>query len=293
MLTSKTYISTYTKLININRKYCKKNNAFPTQAQVVIAGAGIVANSVAYHLVKNGWKDVVVLEQNSIGSGTSHFGSGVLGLFKPISHRNMIWYSLKLYQELQDKGFDIGLKQCGSVNLAQTEDRLIALRRRIAYNIPSGIRKLKSSSKLDTNNTLTFLGLHCELISSDELKRLHPYLHTDDIKGAVWVPEDAVADSKAVCDTLALLSKKGGAKYYEYTTVEKILTKNSRVGSVQTNKGTIQCEYFVNCAGMWARELGLKSEPKVCIPAYPAEHYYATTGLLSEGICCGFTILIN
>lgn len=143
MLPSKTNVYPYIKLIrntidhNCNKQFC--NNQFSTQAQVVIAGAGVVANSVAYHLIKNGWNDVVVLEQNRIGSGTSHFGSGVLGLFKPISHRNIIMYSLKLYRELQDQGYDVGLKQCGSLNLAQTEDRLIALRRRIAYNIPTGV----------------------------------------------------------------------------------------------------------------------------------------------------------
>lgn len=67
------------------------SNTFPSQSRVVIAGAGVVANSVAYHLVESGWQDVTVIEQRKIGSGTSHFGSGILGLFKPISHRNVIW----------------------------------------------------------------------------------------------------------------------------------------------------------------------------------------------------------
>lgn len=74
-----------------------------------------------------------------IGSGTSYFGSGTLGLFKPISHRNLISYSIKLYQQLQEMGYDIGLKQCGSIYLAQTKDRMIALKRRMAYNIPTGL----------------------------------------------------------------------------------------------------------------------------------------------------------
>lgn len=78
------------KLIKI--KEYSTNKSFPIQAQVVIAGAGVVANSVAYHLVQNGWRDIVVIEQHKIGSGTSHFGSGILGLFKPIAHRNVIWY---------------------------------------------------------------------------------------------------------------------------------------------------------------------------------------------------------
>lgn len=234
----------------------------PTQAQIVIAGAGVVANSVAYHLIKNGWNDVVLVEQGKIGSGTSHFGSGTLGLFKPIAHRNLIWYSIKLYQHLQESGHDLQMKQCGSINLAQTKDRLIALKRRMAYNIPTG--------------------LHCELISKDKLEALHPFIRTDDIEGAVWVPEDAVVDPKSICDTLALLAQKGGAKYVENTTVQRVLTKNNTVYAVETDQGNIFCDYFVNCTGMWARELGLQCSPPVNIPAYPAQHLYATTGPLTE-----------
>nr|CAD7398058.1 unnamed protein product [Timema cristinae] len=111
----------------------------PKQAQVVICGAGMVANSVAYHLVQNGWTDVLVLEKEKIGSGTSHFGSGTLGLFKPIPDRQLIMYSIKLYRKLQELGYDIGFKQCGSLSLAQTKDRMIALKRRMAYHQATGL----------------------------------------------------------------------------------------------------------------------------------------------------------
>ncbi|CAG9816816.1 unnamed protein product [Phaedon cochleariae] len=238
--------------------------SLPTQAQIVIAGAGVVANSVAYHLVQNGWNDIVVLEQNKIGSGTSTFGSGTLGLLKPTAHRNLIWYSIKLYHELQQKGYDLQLKQCGSINLAQTKDRLIALRRRMAYNIPTG--------------------LYCELVSGQKLQDLHPYIRTDDLEGAVWVPEDAVINPKLICEVLATLAQQGGAKYLENTAVNRILTKNKTVYAVETDQGNIFCDYFVNCAGMWARELGLQCNPQVNIPAYPAQHFYATTGRLVQGI---------
>lgn len=237
-------------------------NNFPSQAQVVIAGAGVVANSVAYHLVKSGWKDVVVVEQDKIGSGSSHFGSGILGLFKPIAHRNVIWYSISLYKELQNMGYDVGMRQCGSLNLAQTKDRLIALKRRVAYNTPSG--------------------LNCVFLNRKEVQELHPYIKTDDIEGAVYVPEDAVIDPKSICDVLALLARQGGATYIENTTVQQVFTNNSCVYGVETDKGVINCEYFINCAGMWARELGLQCNPKVRIPAYPAEHFYAVTGTLSQ-----------
>lgn len=237
------------------------NGILPSQARVVIAGAGVVANSVAYHFVQNGWNDILVIEQGKIGSGTSNFGSGTLGLFKPISHRNLIWYSIKLYQELQQMGYDIQLKQCGSIHLAQTKDRLIQLKRRMAYNIPTG--------------------LSCELLNAKQLQDLCPYLRVDDLEGAVWVPEDAVINPQAICDVLAILAQQGGAKYLENTRVNNVLTKNSAVYAVETNKGNVSCEYFINCAGMWARELGLHCTPQVRIPAYPAQHFYATTGPLN------------
>lgn len=250
------FLSTNKKLANLNYY-----STLPNQAQIVIAGAGIVANSVAYHLVQKGWNDIVVVEQGKIGGGTSHFGSGTLGLFKPTAHRNIIWYSIKLYQEIQQMGYDIQLKQCGSLNLAQTKDRLIALKRRMAYNIPTG--------------------LHCELVSKEKLHELHPLIKTDDLEGAVWVPEDAVIDPKLICDILATLAQQGGAKYIEHNAINRVLTKNKTVYAVETDQGNIFCDYFVNCAGMWARELGLECKPQVNVPAYPAQHFYATTVLLT------------
>lgn len=94
-----------------------------------------------------------------------------------------------------------------------------------------------------------------------------------------------MANPKAICDVLAELARKGGVRYRENTEVVKVLTKNGAVAGVETDRGGIvSCEYFINCAGMWARELGLRCEPKVRIPAYPAEHFYATTGRLGQGI---------
>lgn len=229
----------------------------PSQAQVVIAGAGVVGNSVAYHLVQRGWRDVLVIEQNRVGSGSSNFGSGTLGLFKPIAMRNLIKASIRLYRQLHEMGFDIGLRQCGSLNLAQTRDRLIALRRRMAYNLPTG--------------------LHCELLGPNEIRALHPYVNVDGIEGGVWVPEDAVADPLAICMALAKLAKQGGAIYQEHCSIKRIETRADHVVGVETDRGHIACEYFINCGGMWSRQLGLQCDKPVCIPSYPANHFYAIT----------------
>jgi len=80
---------------------------------IIIIGSGAVANSVAYHLGKNGWKDILILEQNRVKSGTSHYGTGMISLFKPLSMRRVIRESLNMYRELEKEGYNVGLKQCG------------------------------------------------------------------------------------------------------------------------------------------------------------------------------------
>nr|CAD7439980.1 unnamed protein product [Timema bartmani] len=112
-----------------------------------------------------------------------------------------------------------------------------------------------------------------EVFGSDEMKRLHPYLRTEDLEGAIWVPEDAFSFS------LQFMSGcySSGARFVENCEVEQVLTENSHIKAVTTSCGTVLCEYFVNCAGMWARGLGLRCSPTVRIPALPAEHFYVTT----------------
>lgn len=87
-------------------------------------------------------------------------------------------------------------------------------------------------------------------MGKEELKQLHPYLNIEDIEGAIWVPEDAVANSSAVCEALANLAKIGGANYIENCRVEEVHTENGAVKSIKTEHGVVSCEYFVNCAGM-------------------------------------------
>ncbi|XP_063223362.1 pyruvate dehydrogenase phosphatase regulatory subunit, mitochondrial-like isoform X2 [Bacillus rossius redtenbacheri] len=134
---------------------------------------------------------------------------------------------------------------------------MIELKRRVAYHQATG--------------------LHCQVVSPAELQQLHPLLMTEDLEGAVWLPEDAVATPVAICHALASLARQEGACFIEQCEVQKVLTENARVKAVSTSLGTVLCEYFVNCAGMWARQLGLQCSPSVRIPAVPAQHFYVTT----------------
>ena len=111
----------------------------PSQAQVVIAGSGMIGNSVAFHLAQNGWQDIVVLDKGQVAGGSSKTGSGLLGLFRPSDERKIVEYCIELYRSLQDHGYDIGLVECGSLNLAATKDRLISLQRRANRYKPTGL----------------------------------------------------------------------------------------------------------------------------------------------------------
>jgi len=88
------------------------------------------------------------------------------------------------------------------------------------------------------------------MLGKNELKKLHPFLNTDDLEGGVWVPEDAVANPQAICKSLAKLASEGGAHYVTSCHIQKVITEEDRVKGVHTNRGFIHCEYFVNCAGM-------------------------------------------
>ncbi|KAF2356784.1 FAD dependent oxidoreductase [Trinorchestia longiramus] len=242
-------------------------SSLPSQAQVVVCGAGIVGNSIAYHLTREGWRDVLVLEKTRIGSGTSQEGSGTLGVFKSTMQRRIITHSIDLIKQLQRDGHDVGFVQCGSLNLARTRDRALALKRRLAgikpYHIP------------------------VEWVDRHEVLKRHPHLEAGDLEGAVWCGGDAVVNPLAVCHALAAAAKQQGATVVEGVTVNQVLSEDAscvtpRVRQVNTSHGSVLCEYFINAAGMWARDVGEKTVPRVRVPAFPAEHFYLKTGLMAE-----------
>ena len=168
----------------------------PDRARVVIAGAGIVGNSVAYHMVNQPggeWSDVVILDRGNVADGASKYGSGMLGMFRPAHERKIVQYCVDLYRSLQNKGFDIGFNECGSLNLANTKDRMISLRRRANRYAPSG--------------------LECHVLSPEECSERHPYLTIKDLQGGVWIPGDATVHPKKVSESLAFLAYSGGARF--------------------------------------------------------------------------------
>jgi len=231
---------------------------FPDSARAVVIGGGVVGCSVAYHLTKLGWRDVVLLEQGRLTCGTTWHAAGLVGQLR--AHQNMtrlVQYSAELYQKLEaETGQATGWKQCGSVLVARTPER-VTLFRRIA-----------SAARAQ--------GVACEIISIEEAARKYPVMRTDDLLGALWLPEDAKVNPADVTQALARGARMGGARIFEQTRVTAIHQKNGMATGVATTRGDIRAEVVINCAGQWAKQLGRMAG--VTVPLHSAEHMYIVTG---------------
>src|ERR1700754_1037357 len=211
--------------------------SLPTRAQVVVIGGGVIGTSVAYHLTKLGYSDVVILEQGQLSSGTTWHAAGLVGQLRASeSQTRLVQYSTQLYAELEDEtGLSAGYKQCGGVTVARTEDRMIQLRRTAA-------------------NAAAF-DFKCELLSPEQALEHYPVMRVDDLVGAIWLPGDGKANPTDLTFALAKGARMRGTRVIEKTRVSGILTRDGRVTGVRTDAGDIETEIVVNCAGQWAKQI--------------------------------------
>jgi heterotetrameric sarcosine oxidase gamma subunit len=229
----------------------------PSETKVVIVGGGVIGTSVAYHLTKLGWKDVVLLEQNQLSAGTSWHAAGLVGRLRTSNSMTRInKYTVELYSQLEkETGHSVGWKQVGSLIVAKSEDRMIQLRRTMAM--------------------AELFGVEAHLINPEAALEKWPLLRVDDVLGAAWLPHDGKVIPREVPVALAKGARSRGATILENVRVTAVLHRDGRAIGVNTDQGSIQAEYVVLCGGMWTRELGLQCG--VTIPLYPVEHHYVVT----------------
>jgi glycine cleavage system aminomethyltransferase T/glycine/D-amino acid oxidase-like deaminating enzyme len=225
----------------------------PGTARCVIVGGGVGGTSIACHLAKLGWDDVVLVERNQLTSGSTFHSAGLVGQLRgSVSLTKMMMYSVELYREL---GEDCGWVECGGIRLASSEERMEELRRQAGW-------------------AKTF-GLPLELISAEEAQGLFPLMSTEGVLGAAWLPTDGYLDPSQLTFALAERAREGGARLFTSTRVTGIDHEGGRVRRVRTERGDIEAEVVVIAAGMFSAEVGRLAG--VRIPIQPMSHEFIVT----------------
>tara|TARA_R110002096_G_scaffold28763_16_gene87159 strand:+ start:11150 stop:13594 length:2445 start_codon:yes stop_codon:yes gene_type:complete len=233
----------------------------PNKARVVIIGGGVSGCSVAYHLAKLGWTDVVLLERKQLTSGTTWHAAGLIAQLRATHNMTRLAkYSQELYGTLEaETGLATGLRRCGSITVALTHERREEL--------------LRGASMARA------FGVDIEEIGPDDVKQRYPYLTTDDVVSGVFLEKDGQGDPTNITLALAKGARQHGAKIFEQVKVTNIHTAAGSVTGVTAVKDGIEqhiaCDHVVNCAGMWAREVGILAG--VPVPLHACEHFYIVT----------------
>lgn len=247
------------------------SKGIPERAQVVIIGGGIIGASVAYHLTKRGISDVLVLEQGQLTGGTTWHAAGLVSQLKSTySLTKLATYSARLFEELEaETGQATGYRKPGSISVAADIERWEELKRGISM--------------------ASTVGVEIREIEMDELREFWPLVKTDDLVGALYIPDDGV--TSPVDTTMALIkgARNGGAQIFEGVCVESLIQKNGLCTGVQTDDGLrIEAENVVMAGGIWTRQLA--ETIGVNIPLQACEHFYIVTEPL-EGVLQGMPTL--
>jgi 4-methylaminobutanoate oxidase (formaldehyde-forming) len=235
-----------------------KNINLPEQANVVIIGGGIIGCSIAYHLGHLGCKDVVLLERDELTSGTTWHAAGLMVTFGSTSETatQMRLYGRDLYARLEaETGLSTGFTPVGFIEAASNKDRLEEYRRVAEFN--------------------RYCGIDVHEISPEEIKDLFPLARVDDLLAGFYVKEDGRVNPVDATMALAKGARNQGVNIIEGVASTGIIKKNGVVTGVKTINGDIRADVVVNCAGMWARQIG--DVAGINIPNQAAEHYYLIT----------------
>src|SRR5438876_10467313 len=232
-------------------------HVLPSYARVVVIGGGIAGCSVAYHLAKLGWRDVLLLERRDVSCGTTWHAAGLVGQLRATQNlTRLAKYGADLYERLEtETGQATGFRRPGSVSLARTRERMHELKR------------LASMARC--------FDVDVEVVTPAEAGRRWPLIRIDDLVGALWLPRDGRTNPIDTTLALARGARQGGATILENTGVTAIRVEHGRVTGVRTPGGDVACEVVVNCAGMWAREVGRMAG--VTVPLHASEHFYIVT----------------
>jgi 4-methylaminobutanoate oxidase (formaldehyde-forming) len=233
----------------------------PGKARAVVIGGGVSGCSVAYHLAKAGWTDVVLLERRKLTSGTTWHAAGLIGQLRGSANMTRLAkYSADLYRGLEaETGVATGMRQVGSISVALTGERHEELLRQATV--------------------ARIFDVEVHEISPAEVKARYPHLNVDGVVGAVALPLDGQCDPANIAMALAKGARMRGARIFEGARVTRVTTDRGRVTGVDyetaEGPGHIAAEVVVNCGGMWGRDLAAQNG--VALPLHACEHFYLVT----------------
>ena len=195
----------------------------PSSARVVIVGGGIVGCSVAYHLGRMGWTDVLLLEQGRLTSGSTWHAAGLVGQLRTSANiTQLLGYSVELYGRLEaETGQATGWKRNGGLRLACNAERWTEVRRQAT--------------------TARSFGLEMQLLSPKEALELWPLMSVDDVVGAAFLPTDGQASPSDITQALARGARMAGVTLVEEVGVTGFELELGRLRAVQTTAGRVAC----------------------------------------------------
>ena len=235
--------------------------AIAKHARAVVIGAGIAGCSVAYHLTKLGWRDIVVVEQGPLfetGGSTTHAPGLVFQINPSKTMTALARYTVGLWSEMELEGEPCA-RSVGSLEAAWTPERFTDLKRKAGYGLSWGVE--------------------AHLLGPDETRDLFPML-SDRILGALYVPSDIQTRATRPAEAMAREAARNGAAFHGGVTVTGFGIANDRISSVHTTHGDIETDLVVAAAGIWGPKVG--GLAGVSIPLSPMQHLYAVTGSVPD-----------
>ncbi|MFO1121650.1 MAG: FAD-dependent oxidoreductase [Hyphomicrobiales bacterium] len=224
---------------------------------ILVIGGGAIGTSLAYHLARDGARDVLLVEKAQLTHGCTWHAAGLVGQLRGKKNlTRLMQNSVAVFDRLEaESGQAISWKKVGSLRLAGSPARWSEIRRSMG--------QAKS------------FGVECHSLSASEAKRHFPYITTDGIEGAAFIPGDGYIDPYSLTMAYAKAARQHGARIEEGVCVEEIVVEKGRVAGVATSGGTIGCDILVNCAGLWAKRVGRLAG--IDLAAGIVEHQYFLT----------------
>ena len=232
-------------------------SAFPSAARIVVVGGGAIGTSIAYHLAKSGERDVLLLEKTRLTEGATWHAAGLVGQFR--SQQNLMALmrdSVTLFDGLAaDTGQEIGWRKVGSMRVAASAARWQEL--------------------LKSHSAARAVGFDMQMLTPSEALALSPLMETGELVGAAFLPEDGHVDPYSLTQAYAKGLRKYGGRLIEGVMVTGLRRAGARITHVETDQGPVECEWVVNAAGLWARQVGRMAG--VELPAGVVQHQYFVT----------------